>query len=117
SVFTFVQVIVVGLVLQHNWPVWAAIGVAMVAAAVVGLVNGITIARFRISSFVVTLATGSLLTGVMLAYSSGQTTFAKAPTPLTRIARGELLGVRLPIFYVVVLAFIIGGALLPLPIR
>jgi ribose transport system permease protein len=116
STFTFVQVIVVGLVLQSGWSVWAAIAVALVAATIVGIVNGIAISRFGISSFIATLASGSILSGVTLAYSNGEAIFGKAPKSLTNLARSEFLGLRLPILYGIALAIIIGVALARLPV-
>lgn len=116
SVFTFVQVIVVGLVLQHGWSVPTAILLSLVAATVVGVVNGVAVAKYGISSFIATLASGSILTGATLAYSNGEAIFGKAPASLTNLARSEAFGVRLPIIYGIVLAIIIGVALSRLPV-
>ena len=41
---------------NHNWPVWGAILVALAAAAVIGLVYGVLFNRFGMPSFVATLA-------------------------------------------------------------
>lgn len=108
SMFTFVQMIVVGNVINEGWGVGQALLLALAAATVVGLINGIAIARFQISSFIATLATGSILTGVTLAYSNGESVFGRAPEALTQIARSELLGLRLPIWYGIVLVLILG---------
>lgn len=116
STFTFVQVIVVGLVLKSGWSPYTAIALTLVAATVIGIINGLAISRFGISSFIATLASGSILSGITLAYSNGEAIFGRAPTSLTNIARSEFLGVRLPILYGIALAIIIGGALLRLPI-
>ena len=112
ATFGFSQMLTVGLVLQHGVPVIVAIAAALAVAVVVGLINGIAITRFGISSFIVTLASGSILSGATLAYSNGQTIFGAAPASLTNISNGHLLGFQLPVFYallaVIGLAIVMG---------
>ena len=116
AVFTWSQVIVVGLVLQHDWSIVPAIGVALISAVVIGLVNGIAVVRFGINSFIATLASGSILTGASLAYSKGESIFGSAPASLTNLARKELFGIQLPVFYALIAALIISVILGRLPI-
>lgn len=116
SVFTLTQVLVVGLVIQHGWPVPVAIALTMLAAALVGLVNGIAVARFQISSFIVTLATGSIVSGATLAYANGESIYGEAPSELTSIARGHLLGIPLPVVYAAIAAVVLTVGLSRFPI-
>ena len=51
---------------KHGWPGWLAILAALVAGAVVGLVQGFWVTRFRIPAFVVTLAGLLSWTGALL---------------------------------------------------
>lgn len=102
STFGFAQMLTVGLVMQHDVPVPVAVALALATSAVVGLANGIAITRFGISSFIATLASGSILSGAALAYSKGETIFGAAPEALTRISRSELLGFKLPVIYAIV---------------
>lgn len=116
AIFGFVQVLVVGLVLQSGWSVPLAILAVMAAAALVGLINGIAIARFQINSFIATLASGSILTGITLAYSKGESIFGQAPAALTDISRAELLGMKLPVWYGLVVVLALALVLGRLPI-
>lgn len=116
SVFTLTQVLVVGQVLEHGWPVPVAILLAVLVATFVGLVNGIAVARYRISSFIVTLATGSIASGATLAYAKGESIYGEAPTSLTSIARGTLLGIPLPVLYAAIAAVFLTVALSRFPI-
>jgi D-xylose transport system permease protein len=50
----------------HNWPWWAAVGLALLVTAVIGLVQGSIITRLGLPSFVVTLAGLLGFQGVML---------------------------------------------------
>jgi simple sugar transport system permease protein len=53
----------------EGWPLWLSVIVALVAAVIVGFVNGILTVRTRLPSFIVTLATQFILNGVALGLS------------------------------------------------
>jgi ribose transport system permease protein len=57
-----------------GWPVWAAIALAVAVAIAGGALNGMISYRFGIESLVVTLAIGSLLTGVLTGWAHGAVT-------------------------------------------
>lgn len=99
AVFTFAQVLTVGLVLQHHWAVPAAIGLTLAAAAVIGLINGLVVAKLNVNSFISTLAAGSVVTGITLAYTKGESIYGEAPDALTSLARNSAIGIPLPIVY------------------
>ncbi|MCW2527184.1 MAG: monosaccharide transporter rane protein family [Pseudonocardiales bacterium] len=106
------QVLVVGLVLQSGWNVGAAAALAVTAAIIIGLLNGIAVAVLKISSFIATLAMSTIATGIMLAYSKGQTIYGNAPASLTRISQTQIGSLQLPVVYLaaitVVLAVVLG---------
>ena len=52
--------------LLDNWPWWAAVGMALIAAAFIGLVIGVIVTKFKVPSFVVTLSGFLGLNGVVL---------------------------------------------------
>lgn len=107
AVFTWAQIIVVGLVIQHGWSVPAALLVAVASGILIGLINGIAVVRFHINSFIATLASGSLVTGAVLAYSKGQAIFGIAPSGLTSFTRNQIAGIDLPVFYAAAAAIIL----------
>jgi ribose transport system permease protein len=80
----------VGLATREGWPVWLAVAAAMLAAALVGLVNGVVIVRLQISAFVGTLASGTIVTGLSLAYLGSLDLFG-APKSLTNLARKAIV--------------------------
>jgi D-xylose transport system permease protein len=49
-----------------NWPWWAAMAAALVVTVIIGLIHGLIITRFRVPSFVVTLAGLLAWSGVVL---------------------------------------------------
>jgi ribose transport system permease protein len=107
SVFTFSQVMTVGLIINQHSSVGIAIAAGLAGALLVGLVNGLLVVKGRISSFIVTLATGSIVGGATLWYSKGQSIFGSAPTSFTNIARQHLFGFALPVFYALIVIIIL----------
>jgi simple sugar transport system permease protein len=62
------------LLVQHaGWGIWPALGVSLVAALAVGLVNGLLVVNTGLPSFLVTLATFLILQGVSQAGSQAVT--------------------------------------------
>ena len=91
-------------------PAIVAIPVALIAGAIVGLVNGILVSIIRIPSFIVTLAGSIAYSGLLLFLMGGQTTLivrndfivAIAGSPLSFLP--DYLGVGLPAVAVILYA-------------
>jgi len=66
SVLTVSGMIIAVLNAQHAWPLGGAMVVAVAAGLVTGLVNAGFILYFRIPSLIVTLGTGTFISGVVL---------------------------------------------------
>ena len=69
TVITFAGVITMGLEPTLGFP--GAIAVAVLGGAIVGLVNGLLVAKAKISSFIVTLGTMTILQGSIYQFSGG----------------------------------------------
>jgi ribose transport system permease protein len=82
-----------------NSRLWPAIGLAVGAAIVAGLVNGFLIGRMRLNPIVATLGTNALLFGVVLWYSAGIPTTTTAR--LSRMGGGVWLGIPIPAYMAV----------------
>jgi simple sugar transport system permease protein len=52
------------LTTQENWNIWPAIAVCLVFGAAIGFLNGITVVKTRLPSFIVTLGTFFMLRGI-----------------------------------------------------
>jgi len=59
----------IGLQPQWGWPLSVLLSIA--AGAAVGLVNGVLVVKAKIHSFIVTLGTMTIVTGIMHTYSQG----------------------------------------------
>ena len=71
SVFGAVPVLMFVLYNDQIMPFEAAFVLALVMAAIIGLVNGVLVTKFRISSFIVTIGTMLIVRGVALFITSG----------------------------------------------
>ncbi|GAA1778972.1 ABC transporter permease [Leucobacter iarius] len=95
------------------------VGVLVIAVAIgalLGLVNGAVIARFRLPTLIVTLATQSIFKGVLLAYI-GSRYIADLPAGMSQLSTSHLIAVEssrsyLPLMTVPVIVLVIAVSLL-----
>ncbi len=96
------------LIVNSGWPVVPSIILAIVVAMLVGVVNGIVVVVAKIDALIGTLATGFVIQAVILWRSQDQLISGSQLTSLNKIADNQwLFGLTLPVFYCVVLAFVI----------
>lgn len=67
----FAQALVVGLMTLQGLPILAALALTLMACAVVGMINGLLVVKVGINSLIATLATGTILYGLVLWYTDG----------------------------------------------
>jgi ribose/xylose/arabinose/galactoside ABC-type transport system permease subunit len=79
-----------------SWPV--AVLVTFLAALVVGVIVGLLVTFGRSSSFIVTLAVGSALTGIELAITNNQPIYSGVPSGYGDFATNEILGLHQPVW-------------------
>jgi ribose transport system permease protein len=86
---------------------------ALVLAALIGLVNGLLIARIRLSPFVTTLGMLSVARGMTYVLTQGRAQYPVGPdvAVFTRFANGAVLGLPTQLVYLLVLAVLMALAL------
>lgn len=95
--------VVLGQAYSHGWSMALACVLAVVAGTAVGLINGLVIAKGKITDFIVTLGTLSAAVGVALILSNGEPVTIISSF-LLRLATGSLG----PIPYFVLVAAVVG---------
>jgi ribose transport system permease protein len=80
-------------VMASSGSVWLGILAALATGLVVGVVNGLLVTVARVDSVVVTLATTSLISGVVTWKTDGKSIVSGIPDSLTSFVSGTLLGV------------------------
>lgn len=95
-----------GLQVEAQAPLWLAVVLPLALSAVIGLVNGLFVVRFRMNPFVTTLGMATLLSGLTIWFCAGKTFVLPADSAL--IAFGSLRWFGLPaVFFLVIVAAVI----------
>jgi ribose transport system permease protein len=80
----------------------AVVATILVGALLGGLLNGLFVAVFRLSVFVVTLASMTVLTGVVLIWTKTQSVYVTDPI-VAQISISRILGIQTPIYTMIVI--------------
>jgi ribose/xylose/arabinose/galactoside ABC-type transport system permease subunit len=91
-------VITVGVGDRADERIWIAVAVALLAAAIVGLVNGLLIGGLKLNALIVTLAVGLIVIGVVNRYGSTFPVQSPVPRGLSEWTSSRILGAS-PVFW------------------
>jgi ribose transport system permease protein len=80
-----------------HWSLLPALAAVVGVGALVGMVNALFVVRFGVNAFIVTLGTGTVLTGLTLAVSGGQI-LTGVPESVTNFSAGEAFGLVWPAY-------------------
>ena len=86
------NVLVGWLNVDQRWPIWLAVAGAVMAGAVIGLVNGLLVVKLKLSSIVVTLGMGTFLAGLALGITT--TPITGLSTKLVSVVRFQMFGLQ-----------------------
>ena len=104
SVLGFTSILAAGLPAQQGFSVPLTILSVLGIGLVIGGVHSLLIVRFGLSPVVVTLGTGTILSGFVLWYTGGKVIYQGVPEALTNLGSKDLVGIPLPVIYMVVVA-------------
>lgn len=111
SVAALSSIIMAFLIKQYGFPAWSAALIALCLGAMMGLINGLVITKFKVPDLIGTLAMDLVYRGFALVIAKGLV-LARFPDMITEIGRGQSL-IFLPTPVVIgVLTFIAGYVLL-----
>ncbi|KQU92837.1 ribose ABC transporter permease [Mesorhizobium sp. Root102] len=85
--------ILIGFSAGNDAYLFSAVGAAILAAVLVGAVNGVLIAFLRLNALIVTLAVGAIVTGVTIWYRQSVGAESPVPPSLAEFGNGRLLGI------------------------
>lgn len=106
-VMNFCAFLAVRLITDNPASVALVLAAAIAFGALVGLVNGTVVVRFRVPPIIGTLAVGFvILTFVQIIAAGGSTTIANRG--VVDLVRGSFLGVPMPAFVVVLVGIVVG---------
>ena len=87
------------------WPL--AIVLVLIAAACVGLINGLLVEVAQIDSFIATLGTGTMLYAIALWFTGGRQLIGSLPAGFIALNTTTVFGIPIPALYVVALAIVL----------
>lgn len=96
-----------GMMSKSGLPLVPAASVGIATGLVIGLVNGLLVAKAHINSIVTTLGTSSIIGAMVLAYSGGVSIVSDISPRLTDLGAGEWLGLPRPFFFLLATALIV----------
>jgi ribose transport system permease protein len=98
--------IVLSVVMNAGHSIWAGIGMGLLTAGLVGLVNGLLIAYLDMQPFVVTLGMLSVGRSLALVISGSRTIFDFGPdgNKLLALGGGSVFGVANPVWFLILFA-------------
>jgi ribose transport system permease protein len=102
--------IVLGVVMNAGWPIWAGIAAALLTSLAVGAINGVLIAYVRMPPFVVTLGMLAIARSLAMVASNNRMVYDFGPdqAQLLALGGGATLGVSNPVIALAALALIAG---------
>lgn len=92
---------------EGSMPIVAAIALTLTIALVIGAVNAFLVVRVGVDPFIATIGTSSVLLGLSEVVANGTTISQNIPSGFTELGRADVLGIPLPVIYVVVLAAVL----------
>jgi ribose transport system permease protein len=91
----------------HQWPVIGTIAFALAMGALIGFINGFLVAKMRLSGFVVTLGSYTLLGGLSLFYTKGSFITEKIPASFGQWGSATLLGIPRPFWLLIIVGLVV----------
>jgi ribose transport system permease protein len=104
AVVNLTAVIAAVLMQQHNWNMWAAIAVAVAAGIIIGVVNGFIVVRLRVSAFIATLGTATIIGAVQTIVANQTQPLQPNSTLWQNLTQYEVGGFQVIVFYLLAIA-------------
>ncbi len=105
SIASLAGVLAVGLLPKGN--MYIVVLLVLAVGAFIGLINGLIVTYLRLSAFIATLGTASILVGYLFWFTAGATLFQNIPPEFLIIGRGFVGPIPIPVIIMVVLAFVL----------
>jgi ribose transport system permease protein len=116
ATFSLSSVAAADLILKHHVNPVIGIGIALCAAAAIGLVNGLLVALGRIDAFVVTLATWTVVNGLVLLFTNGVSIYGRVSGVFGSLTTGSPAGVPLLLVYAIAGTLLLAALLSSFPV-
>ncbi|WP_024927432.1 MULTISPECIES: ABC transporter permease [unclassified Mesorhizobium] len=106
AIVSLSSAVLLGVSDGSNDRLWLGIGAAIVVAMLAGTVSGSLIAVLRLNALIVTLAVGSIVTGIGIWYRQNAVAESMVPAPLAEFASDRFLNIPVSVWLATI--FVIG---------
>jgi ribose transport system permease protein len=97
AILGFSSVVTASLMTTANLPLWLACLGGVGAGGAIGLINGLVVTKIKINSIIATLGMMSILTGLALMYTEGQSVYGPAVDSIAFLSSGGIGPVKFPV--------------------
>jgi len=104
AVVNLTAVIAAVLMTQHNWNMWGAIAVAVAAGIIIGVVNGFIVVKLKVSAFIATLGTATIIGAVQTIVANQTQPLQASSTLWQNLTQYEVGGFQVIVFYLLAIA-------------
>jgi ribose transport system permease protein len=98
SVAAIASIVVNHLMNVMGVPMWPSLLITLVIGTAFGLLNGVVVAKFKVTGFIVTVAAKTYLFGLAMLISNGAMIGIYEPKAFLFIGTGRFLGVPVPVY-------------------
>jgi ribose transport system permease protein len=102
AVITLSSTLVLGISQGHDTDIWVAVAVALLSAAVIGLVNGLLVAVLELNALIVTLAVGAVTGGMTLWYRESLPAESRVPPAMAAWGGSRILGLNVSVWVAII---------------
>ncbi len=104
-------IVVVWLQTLKHWNMWPAIGVAILASVLVGIVNGFVVVKLQVNSFIATLGMGTVITAVQDIVSGQNQPLPPTSSAWSSLTQRSVGGFEIIVIYLLIMAVIVWWAM------
>jgi ribose transport system permease protein len=94
---------ILGGMMLSGFNIYLSIIITLIVGFLIGSVNGILIAKAKITDFIVTLATMTILQGILRVYTAGRPFFGLNWPEFTWFGQGKIIGISIPFIITIII--------------
>jgi len=99
AVLGLTQTFSIGLAANQGLPTPIAVVLGLIVGLLVGIANGLVVVGLKVNSFVATLASATVIGGIVLWYTGGAVIYDGVPQSLMSVATRQVAGIPLSVYY------------------
>jgi ribose transport system permease protein len=96
-------IIAIEMQTKYHWGMWSAIMLAIGVSVLIGLINGLVVVKFRVTSFITTLGTATIIGAVQVIVTGNVQPYPPASGGWESLAGRDIWGYKIVFLYLIVI--------------